>query len=634
MLKFNQFVEEIAQLSEEISKMSGNSQAWYQKGYEMGKNPSTYKSPPYGIGGAAMDAFRKGRKAGEEAAKKKNEEVELDEAQWGADNPYKKYKNDPERLRRMLKKNQDAAANMRNRISKFMGSSPQGLKDELKDIENRVKQIKDVMREEVELDEGKDGVDQHPEVRKRYDAMRKTKPDTDERKRAVRAFMNKKKELRRENEEVELDEEEQLDEVIGTIKKGIKKVSDKIAAMRGKDDKKPSGPDVNKGLGGVTDEMLKRNTYLRYNEKQLEPMIKNVIKDQRENEMMYIGSKQHRAKTGRWLPGHSPEDYEKRKKKIYNKAKKLKAALEAAKARKASAQKRESYELDEISKKTLGSYVKKAGASMASHGVAVGSGRNTEKSSRAMANRMKGMNRAADRLSKEEVELDEANKGTTPARYDMIKRAVEKLRGDGDSKAARRDAKRAMKSKDAQRGMAPVKTEARLDEISPKLARKAAAASAAKSFEYGSSAYDDESQKNADRLDKKSDKAYAHVMKRQGQKGINKTNRLAGKLIYGKSRYMESAEELEEGRNEALKALEKLASSGGIDKADFQKAHDLYKANKLMDLRKHIYRLDTDPSEAIASVIDRHDSKAFNSMYPRAKSGDYIRKIVLDHGGK
>lgn len=151
---------------------------------------------------------------------------------------------------------------------------------------------------------------------------------------------------------------------------------------------------------------------------------------------------------------------------------------------------KEEAELDEISKKTLGSYVKKSGASMASHGVAVGSGRNTDKSSRAMANRMKGMNRAADRLTREEVE--------------------------------------------------------ELDEISPKLARKAAAASAAKSFEYGNYAYDDESQKNADRLDKKSDKAYDYIQKRQGKKGVDKTNRLAGKLIYGKSRAFESVEELDE----------------------------------------------------------------------------------------
>ena len=175
--------------------------------------------------------------------------------------------------------------------------------------------------------------------------------------------------------------------------------------------------------------------------------------------------------------------------------------------------------------------------------------------------------------------------------------------------------------------------EARLDEISPKLARKAAATSQAKSFEYGSSAYGPGADKETDRLSKKADKAMAHVQKRQGDKGVRKVGRLANKAIFGKSRAFESTE-LEEGRSEALKALEGLAKKGGMDKADFQKAHDLYKANKLQDLRKHIYRLDTSPSEAVVEIIDRHDSKAFNSMYPRAKSGDYLRKIVLDHGGK
>jgi hypothetical protein len=43
----------------------------------MGKNPDSYKSPPYGIGGAAMDAFRKGRKDGEAAAKKESMNEEL-----------------------------------------------------------------------------------------------------------------------------------------------------------------------------------------------------------------------------------------------------------------------------------------------------------------------------------------------------------------------------------------------------------------------------------------------------------------------------------------------------------------------------------------------------------------------------
>ena len=63
---------------DEAAKMSAKSQEWYDKGYAMGKNPSTYKSPPFGIGGAAMDAFRKGRKAGEASVKK--EEVELEES--------------------------------------------------------------------------------------------------------------------------------------------------------------------------------------------------------------------------------------------------------------------------------------------------------------------------------------------------------------------------------------------------------------------------------------------------------------------------------------------------------------------------------------------------------------------------
>ena len=72
-----------------------------------------------------------------------------------------------------------------------------------------------------------------------------------------------------------------------------------------------------------------------------------------------------------------------------------------------------------------------------------------------------------------------------------------------------------------------------LDEISPKLARKAAAMSVAKGYEYGQGGDDDD---ELDRLDRKSDKAMAHVKKRQGAKGIRKTNRLANKAIFGRSR--------------------------------------------------------------------------------------------------
>jgi len=88
--------------------------------------------------------------------------------------------------------------------------------------------------------------------------------------------------------------------------------------------------------------------------------------------------------------------------------------------------------------------------------------------------------------------------------------------------------------------------------------------------------------------------------------------------------------EIEEGRNDVVKALADKAKTGGIDKADFKKAHDLYKAAKLEDLKKLIKGLDTDVAEYIADVISRHDSKAFNSMYPRAKSGDSMAKIVRE----
>ena len=95
-----------------------------------------------------------------------------------------------------------------------------------------------------------------------------------------------------------------------------------------------------------------------------------------------------------------------------------------------------------------------------------------------------------------------------------------------------------------------------IDEISAKLARKAAAASDARAYDYSSSAYDDETQKYADHLSNKADKALAHVKKRQGDKGIRKTNRLSNKLIYGKSRYSESVE-VDEAKGTGVKKFVK-----------------------------------------------------------------------------
>jgi ribose 1,5-bisphosphokinase PhnN len=78
--------------------------------------------------------------------------------------------------------------------------------------------------------------------------------------------------------------------------------------------------------------------------------------------------------------------------------------------------------------------------------------------------------------------------------------------------------------------------EEQLDEISAKLARKAAAVSQQKAFDMSNYASDKDSNKEADRLQNKADKAMAHVQKRQGDKGAEKTGRLANKAIFGRSR--------------------------------------------------------------------------------------------------
>jgi hypothetical protein len=73
--------------------------------------------------------------------------------------------------------------------------------------------------------------------------------------------------------------------------------------------------------------------------------------------------------------------------------------------------------------------------------------------------------------------------------------------------------------------------EVELSEISAKMARRAAAASQAKAYNAGSGYQNAKQQKDADRLADKSDKAAAHVAKRQGAKGTKRVNRLAGKML-------------------------------------------------------------------------------------------------------
>jgi len=78
--------------------------------------------------------------------------------------------------------------------------------------------------------------------------------------------------------------------------------------------------------------------------------------------------------------------------------------------------------------------------------------------------------------------------------------------------------------------------------------------------------------------------------------------------------------------------FDRLIKSGGLDKRDYQKAKNLYSQGKLMDLRKHIYNLDTEPTEAIMDVIGKNDPKAFMKMYPKSKKGEYMSSIAYNHG--
>jgi len=144
-----------------------------------------------------------------------------------------------------------------------------------------------------------------------------------------------------------------------------------------------------------------------------------------------------------------------------------------------------------------------------------------------------------DILLGEKKKLDPVDKKELEKDYDD--RTDKDIDNDGDTDKSdeylhnrRKTIKKAMAKADIDEFLNSL-SEEQLDEVSAKLARKAAASSAAKSFEYGSSAYGPGTDKEMDRLDKKADKARAHVQKRQGDKGVKKVDKMTGKLIYGRN---------------------------------------------------------------------------------------------------
>ena len=83
---------------------------------------------------------------------------------------------------------------------------------------------------------------------------------------------------------------------------------------------------------------------------------------------------------------------------------------------------------------------------------------------------------------------------------------------------------------------------------------------------------------------------------------------------------------------DVIAGIENLISDDDMDKEDYMKALAMYKAGDMAGLRDHIYDLDTVPREAIMMMIGKSDRRAFDYMYPKARSGDYMSSISFDHG--
>ena len=137
--------------------------------------------------------------------------------------------------------------------------------------------------------------------------------------------------------------------------------------------------------------------------------------------------------------------------------------------------KEEVEQVDELKKSTLSSYIQKAAdpakkksnvnlASKAAYKLAKAdpsdmSSSPGDKEDQKAYMRSKGIQTAAKKLAKEEAEqLDEyGNPAATPERLQMIRRAAERVQSGQAAKDAEKRAKRDMKQKGAQKGMAPLK---------------------------------------------------------------------------------------------------------------------------------------------------------------------------------
>ena len=89
--------------------------------------------------------------------------------------------------------------------------------------------------------------------------------------------------------------------------------------------------------------------------------------------------------------------------------------------------------------------------------------------------------------------------------------------------------------------------------------------------------------------------------------------------------------ELDEDSKRTITGFDKLIKDDGIDKKDYQKARTMYMRGEIGKLRKHIYKLDTEPMEYIMQNISMNDRDMWKKLYPNAKRGEYMSSIAYNH---
>lgn len=168
-----------------------------------------------------------------------------------------------------------------------------------------------------------------------------------------------------------------------------------------------------------------------------------------------------------------------------------------------------------------------------------------------------------------------------------------------------------------------LREETDLTEISAKMARRAAAASQAKAYTAGSGYQNPKQQKDADRLADKSDKATAHVAKRQGAKGVNRVNRMAGKMLGFEETDIDEASYKVPSNYAAMMAKKRKKAGTSEFGTHPDKKKEIKKEETDLD-----EKLETDGPNKLKN-FDRNFSAAVKAKAGGGKASEYLTKKSL-----